>query len=260
MARKEKSKRSSTADFSVWLTPEPKEFQNEAVDFISESLSNFASEKWKFSILHAAMGLELLLKERLAILSPLLIFSDVDEPGLHTVSLRKGLKRLRNAGISFSQDEIALIEVVVGWRDSVAHRRSKIGEADARERLGAIYRLIAQFCSNELGQEIRDLLPRPQYLEYQNLLRRSQAALKDAQGMALISDIRQVGVENCPECWGSGTVALEDGEARCYLCKQRFGFERCAHCFVVIFGNAPRTETSDGNLCIACGSWLASHY
>src|SRR5690348_11184832 len=80
-----------------------------AYSFLNQSLRHYrktsrAVEDWPFALLHITQSLELMLKEVLARIHPILIYEDVDRPK-RTVSLEQALTRLESVGTQVVEKE-----------------------------------------------------------------------------------------------------------------------------------------------------------
>lgn len=236
------------------------DFFTEAIDFLRESLSNYNDGKLKFSVLHAAMALEMALKERLVKVNPALVMENIDNPtDKHTVSLIKALRRLDNLGIEFNEEQQHLIKTISVWRGDVAHRKASFTEWKAREKLGAIYKLITTFCMKQLDTEISDVLSEEEYQQYKELLKVWDDLVEEAQQKAAEESYEwKVGSRtfDCPQCWVIDTVVIrniEDNEAYCYLCNETYYYKDCLRCSEIVI-----CVSDEDVICDGCSGWLAS--
>jgi len=74
-------------------------FVDSVIQYLIESLDNYKAEKYDFAILHAVIALELLLKEKLRIINPYLIYENIDKTDVKpkwTIGLNKLPGRLIN--------------------------------------------------------------------------------------------------------------------------------------------------------------------
>lgn len=237
------------------------DFFEDAMDFLRESLANYSHEKWKFSVLHAAMALEMALKERLVMINPALALRNIDDDGCEqTVSIRKSVQRLKNLGVSFEKSDEDLSTTVATWRDGVAHHRAPFSHDDAKKKLGAIYKFFTRFVETELGKEIRGCLTLDEYHKYKELLREWEEVVKEAQEVAAEESYEEkIGPRtyDCPECWGTDTVVIREHRGYCHLCNEEFKYENCLRCSEPVFGHGLAMDDG-GVLCEGCADWYGA--
>lgn len=101
-----------------------------AVDFLRHSASEFECPTLlKYSVLHFSMGLELLLKARLAREDPKLVFRDKDKfdhagfrtGELQSVSLLEAYDRLQDLGVEFPKEAVETFRELGRLRNKYAH-------------------------------------------------------------------------------------------------------------------------------------------
>lgn len=232
------------------------DFFREAIDYIRESLANYSEEKWKLSVLHAAMALEMALKERLVSINPALVLSNIDDEGCkHTVSVRQAVKRLKNLRVKIDKSNVELITTIAAWRDGVAHHRAEFTHSDAKSKLGSIYKYFTRFLEKELGKNIKDSLETKEYHQYKELLKEWDEIVKEAQeAAAKESYVHKVGslTFDCEECWGTDTLVLRDEKAHCHLCNNNFDYEACLSCGNPVIGSRGGKAEGGGVFCEAC--------
>ncbi len=230
------------------MRPAPGDYQAEALDFLTQSLKDFEDRKWKYSVLHAGMAVEMLLKERLVKVSPGVVLERIDEPDCRTtVRMSRIIPRLETLGIRPEQSDCRLIGKIAEWRNDVAHWKLRATESDVRRELSAIFKFFSRFLLAELGARINEKLGATEYRKFRELLREWDDVVKEAQEEAAeaghVDDHMPPNTYDCPECWGPPqTVAIKDGKAHCFLCDQDFESTSCSRCGEAIIGEKESLE------------------
>ena len=140
-----------------------------AYDFLEESLrySELAIEEpvgWKFAIVLAAQGIELLLKARLAAEHPLLVQASPDRPAPGpTVGVDAAIARLRAAGIRLSDDEELRIRRAGRLRNDFMHYEVTATVGQMRAAYADLFEFAHSFNLDELGDEVHDHLSEDLY-------------------------------------------------------------------------------------------------
>src|SRR5271155_4145550 len=96
-----------------------------AYGFLNHSVSHYRKtarniHEWPFALLHITQSIELMLKQVLKGIHPILIFEDVDNPK-HTVSLERSLSRLESLGVKIDEKEKLNIRRAANYRNLVVH-------------------------------------------------------------------------------------------------------------------------------------------
>lgn len=134
--------------------------QENAFDFINESLryASDAAERstsWKFAIVLAAQGIELLLKARLAAEHPLLVQANPDKPG-RTVTVESAVARLRAAGVSLAEDEINRLDTSRRLRNQFMHYEVNATVEQLASAFADLFEFAHAFAQTELRVELHD--------------------------------------------------------------------------------------------------------
>jgi len=206
---------------------------NSSRKFLVEALRSYSRNELEFAIIHAITATELLMKERLARIHPNLIYSSIDTQKIEremTVSLAKLPDRLRNLDIPISTDDSDLIHEVRRWRNQILHHESTFSKQSAIAKLRRIFDFIARFLVAELGEDLKDFLPRDLYQlandvmqEWQSVLTKARQAASDKGNV--LSDLP------CPSCGGFSVVTQRDeSNAYCHLCQIDLLIGPCAFC------------------------------
>lgn len=235
------------------------DFLAEALDFIVQALEDFEKEKWKFSVLHAGMAVEMALKERLVWINSGAVLENIDNPKCKTtVGMNKMLSRLESFGIELDAADKLLVEQVAEWRNDVAHRKLLADKEIVQEKLRAIYRFFTKFIKEEFDIDVKDKLPDPVYQKYKELLKDWDRVVKEAQAAAkeagFVDDHLPSATFECPQCWGTPDTLVPVGEkAHCYLCNEDFAYARCLRCEDPVFEKHLISRVDDGGIyCESC--------
>jgi hypothetical protein len=135
-----------------------------AVDSIDRAIELMAWEdalenakRLKQAVLAISHGVELLLKERLRRVHPVLIWENVDKfPSLsaRTVTVDSALSRLKKiGGLSFSQTDSDLIESLRNTRNAIEHYAWSTTKREADLIVGRALGFAVHFAKAELGYE-----------------------------------------------------------------------------------------------------------
>lgn len=136
-----------------------------ATDSISRAIELLAwtqeepneARRLKQAVLAIAHGVELLLKERLRRVHPVLIWENVDKyPSLsaRTVTADIAIRRLENIdGLKFSEPDVELIRSLRDTRNAVEHYRWSTTKREADQIIGHALGFAVAFAKDELGYE-----------------------------------------------------------------------------------------------------------
>lgn len=134
-----------------------------AYDFIGESL-RFAERApsdpkgWKFAIVLAAQGIELLLKARLANEHPLLVRANVDSKSDFTVNVETALLRLERSGVAIEEEDAERLRRAQRLRNQFVHYRVAATVPQLEATFADLFEFAHVFHLNELGGELHDHL------------------------------------------------------------------------------------------------------
>lgn len=209
---------------------------NSARTFLEESLNNFmkssgyqAERYLAFSILHATVAVELLLKECLRRIDESLIFI-TDKNGKvteKTVGMDDLPSILAAQGIDLAEKK-QLIKTVTRWRNYIVHY-VPVHDVKARVELERLYDFVYFFLVNHLHEDFRSFLPKDYYQKMEKIIGELQKAINAAKVKA-----RSHGLQDdqnfCPSCYMSGVIENHDGDAYCYLCELELSWAVCPSC------------------------------
>ena len=236
------------------------DFRTEALDFICQALEDFDKEKWKFSVLHAAMAVEMALKERLVWVNPGAVLENIDNPACKTtVGMNKMLPRLESLGIELASGDKVLVGQIADWRNDVAHRKLLARKEDVRDKLRGIYEFFTKFLQAEFDVDLKDVIPGEIYQKYKELLKEWEKVVEEAQEAARqagsVDDHMPSETFECPQCWGTPDtlVLLEGKNAHCFLCNEDFSYSGCSRCGHPVFDGSSMAVTDDDSVyCEVC--------
>lgn len=135
-----------------------------ALDFIEEGLryAEIAAEDphgWKFAIILAAQGVELLLKERLAQEHPLLVQANPDKAASgRTVEVEVAIARLQAAGVRLAPNDIRRLRSATRLRNTFMHYEVDAPVRQLEATFADIFEFAHVFSWEELREEIHDHL------------------------------------------------------------------------------------------------------
>jgi HEPN domain-containing protein len=130
-------------------------------NFLNQSLNHYRKasrnvNEWPFAIFHLTQSIELMLKEALRNIHPLLIFEDIDHPKL-TVSLEKALSRLELvAHVSVGEKEKINIRRAADYRNKVVHYEFELNKFECKKTFAQLFEFVHFFHMKYLRQETHE--------------------------------------------------------------------------------------------------------
>lgn len=202
--------------------------------FLIESLDNYMEGKLDFAILHAMIAVELLLKERLCLINPSLVYADIDsikQSKNHTVKLSVLPLRLINLGINISDQVIKLIEKVSNWRNDIAHNIPTHDSNAAQVTLGELYNFAISFLKKELDQDIKEFLPLKYFSDMHTAISELKKIIHEAKENAKKNGYSDYIHHCCPLCKIKDVIEIvNEKEAFCHLCFKKLYVNSCLEC------------------------------
>jgi hypothetical protein len=206
-----------------------------ALDSLEHAIGHITGKKtlvigdYKRIIQDLAHVSELLLKERLRMIHPAFLFSNVDKfpsKDAHTVSAEQALERLKTIGdIIFEKEDHSALENIRKKRNEITHFEFSLNEDEARIIIGSILVFIFRFSCDEIGLDWADRrLTDPSW----NKLR-EYAEFYKAQLKLILDTIDngQIPTMECPTCHNE-TFDLE--AEICLLCGHKEDVLECKRC------------------------------
>lgn len=201
--------------------------------FLVASLDDYSRKKITFSILHAMIAVELLLKERLNRVDDELIFRK-DKSGKarkdRTVDMREIPRLLATSEIVLSESESSLIRKVGNWRNAIVHHVPTHDNQAAKAHLDVLYNFIIRFLKAQLGVDVKDFLGGKHFAHLQEDITELKG-MADAARQKAHDSGRPDDKYACSECDRVGVVEIGDEEnAYCHYCEMDLVTAICAEC------------------------------
>ena len=129
-----------------------------AYSFLNESLRHYRKavrniHEWPFALLHITQALELLLKQVLSQIHPILIYEDVDRPR-RTVSLEQALSRLDSIGMPLEEKEKLNIRKAADFRNRVVHHEVDLNRFEWKNVYAQLFEFIHFFHAKHLRGDV----------------------------------------------------------------------------------------------------------
>jgi hypothetical protein len=132
-----------------------------ALDSLEHAIAHLAEPRClkvsdhKRAILDLSHVAELLFKERLRMIHPAFVLSDVDKypsKTAHTVGAAEALQRLvKIGGIEFGDEDQAALKTIREKRNEIEHYEFQISDPESRLVIGNVLVFIFKFASDEIG-------------------------------------------------------------------------------------------------------------
>ena len=129
-----------------------------AYNFLNQSLRHYRKtgrtiKEWPFALLHITQSLELMLKQRLSEIHPLLIYENINHPK-NTVSLEQALARLEQTGISVGEKEKINIRRAADYRNLVVHYQFELNKYEWKRNFAQLFEFVHFFHVEHLNREV----------------------------------------------------------------------------------------------------------
>jgi len=214
-------------------------FEN-GVDSLKHGIEHFIKSEYKYAILHIFHAIELLLKDALRKIHPVLIYKDIDkkvkEESL-TVGFDSLIIRLENFEL-IQRAEIASLKKLQEYRNRIEHKEIKLDKEKAEDMLGGSLKFISKFSEEKLGVDLKDYVGKSNWEEieeiiysYDERLKIAKEKVDEALPMGKEALISGVEVLDCPYC-GNETVVYdgESEETECFFCHEKVYIFTCDRC------------------------------
>lgn len=113
--------------------------------------------KWKTAYVNLVQAFELLIKEVLRNIAPILIYEDIDRPittNSKTVSATKGLERLSNCGVqTMTKENIGFIKECISRRNAFIHYNVQIESSEIKPSYCKLFELYIKIVKESLPVE-----------------------------------------------------------------------------------------------------------
>ena len=129
-----------------------------AYNFLNQSLRHYRRTsktlpEWPFALVHISQSLELMLKQLLKQIHPILIYEDIDHPK-RTVSLEQALNRLEAIGVAFEDKERVNIRKAADYRNRIVHYEIELNKFEWKNVYAQLFEFVHFFHHKHLGGEI----------------------------------------------------------------------------------------------------------
>jgi hypothetical protein len=244
-------------------------FEN-AVDSLRHGMEHYLegkdSDDYKYAIIHIHHAIELLLKERLYLDHPILIYKNINEnitDASNTVGVREAFTRHDNLNIIIPENQQRIVFSLQQRRNVIEHHVYRPEESDFYV-VGKGLKFVRYFITEQLELDFEDILPESLVNEiirviysYEERLDEAMSTVNRLTGIHTRDDLcdpREA--QCCPEC-GNETVVIdqEDG-GFCYFCRERVSLEACDF----YGGFFPDYEMTDLGLCRDCYDYKATKW
>jgi hypothetical protein len=223
-----------------------------ANEFLVQALRDYKSKKLNFAVVHAVTAIELLLKERLARIHPMLVFEKIDTPKSDkskTVSLQNIPTRLMNFGVALEGQDIELIYLLKQWRNDVVHHMPCFDQSLASKKLERLFDFFVTFSRVELKHPLKNILPPDLFKLANTILDDWKHEIARAQKTA--AETGQVLSNTCPSCGAVAVLSSDSaGGVCCHLCgAEHYCVKQCSRCGRTALG---KFSFSDAHVCVEC--------
>ena len=130
-------------------------------NFLNQSLRHYRKasrnvHEWPFAILHLTQSIELMLKEALRNIHPILIFENIDHP-TRTVSLEQALSRLSMvADVKVGEKEKLNIRRAADYRNRVVHYEFELSRFECKKIFAQLFEFVHFFHKKYLKRETHE--------------------------------------------------------------------------------------------------------
>lgn len=204
---------------------------------------------YKRVILDLSHVAELLFKERLRMIHPAFVLSNVDKyPSIaaHTVGAAEALQRLQKiGGVEFKDEDQAALKTIREKRNEIEHYEFSISEKEARVVIGNVLVFIFRFSCDEVGLDWADRrINDPAWSKLNEF-----AEFYEAQRTHIMDTLldSMIPTQDCPVCHND-TFDLESEV--CVLCGHREEVLECRVCKASYLYSDVKYE--DAGLCPKC--------
>ena len=141
--------------------------EENAYGFLNESLRHYRKtsrniHEWPFALLHITQSLELMLKQVLKTIHPILIYEDIDQPKAdkRTVSLERALTRLESLGVPIEEKERLNIRRAALNRNLVVHYEVELNRFEWKKLYARLFEFAHFFHHKHLKTDLHSHITR----------------------------------------------------------------------------------------------------
>lgn len=235
------------------------------IDSITHGIDHFLqgekdTKNYKYAILHIFHGVEMILKEKLLRINPILIYSNIDKEikeDHHTVGFERLYIRLKNTGIELGESDCKIIQRIQKIRNQIEHKETVIEIEDAKFIIGRSIEFLIKFMRKELKMELKKTIDTDRYKILVNMIDFYDEKVKIVEG-EINHDIAgidpkersSVDVVFCPLCDERTVIVKEcENEVTCHFCGESFLVYYCDRCSIPIL---LQSETETPIFCDVC--------
>lgn len=240
------------------------------IDSIKHGVEHFIEgdkDPWnfKYAVLHVFQGIELILKEKLFRVNPLLIYANIDQrinDSSRTITFDKLIARLENLGVKLSKTHLETCKEIQVVRNRIEHRDVSFNVDEVQSLIGESIKFLIDFLKSELNDNLQNRVEEQKYKilvkmidYYEERLRIAQREIEEYLNRLDPKDASLYEKVSCPECFNE-TVLLPPGRlgtVRCYYCGEEFYAEECARCGTIVL---IEHESEDVVFCENCEKWF----
>src|SRR5581483_10706967 len=117
----------------------------------------------------------------------------------NTIGLFETPFRLLHLGVPLPPHDLALLRDIAKWRNEIVHHVPTYPHEEARAKLQRMFDLILRFSRDELGLDLKTLVPKRHYAMANGLLAEWASVVAKAQVHAASSGLRVLEFP-CPDC------------------------------------------------------------
>jgi hypothetical protein len=231
-----------------------------AIDSLKVGIDYYVNEPFetahKHSILTIYHSIELLLKEKLYRVHPILIYTNINKKindDSNTVGLNDILIRFENLSIDVSNFKSILIDLQKR-RNRIEHHKYD-EELDDNITIGKSLKFIYDFLQNHLNENIEDYVESDDLHEMKELIFSYNELVKEAKEKAIELAKSKINFSHneesinllfCPLCSEETMVVDSSGNGLCTYCDGKERFYECESCYELSL------NLSEYNLCEIC--------
>nr|WP_319394936.1 hypothetical protein [uncultured Desulfobacter sp.] len=239
---------------------------NNALDSLEHAIGHLTNGAgisvgdYKRVIIDLSHVAELLFKERLRIIHPAFVLSDVDKypsTTAHTINAANALKRLQKiGGVEFEDEDQAALKTIREKRNEIEHYEFFIGENEAKIVIGNVLVFIFKFSCDEIGLDWADRrLNDPSWAKLNEFAEFYEAQREHILNTIIDSEIPTL---DCPICRND---TFDMNSEVCLLCGHKEEALQCAICNAeYLYSNV---EYENAGLCPNCeweDGYAAAHF
>jgi hypothetical protein len=205
-------------------------------------VENSIDTSHKHAILNIFHSIELLLKEKLYRIHPILIYKDIDKrirDDSLTVGLKEIFSRFKNLGISSPTEEswaneMSILISLQHRRNRIEHHRYEKTESDSYV-IGKAIKFIYDFLPLHLNCTLEEHIDEELWNNIREIVQSYEERLKEAEEIIKRDytprkDEGGIFPTTCPQCFNQTLVIETRNKGYCVFCRETFEIEQCQWC------------------------------